>query len=366
MGRQGSILGRPSILVLGCCTALAWCSSFAPLVLAADGPALIVNEYNCVGTGDYLAAGNYRDGVPPQQTEVKEDTWFRTCLDLADDSTLNGTNNGRIESNGGNWIELVVRDDHLNIQGWQLRWAETDNTEATGANGNDLWYGDGSIEQGIITFANAPIWSDLRSGTILTVSEKRAVYVDTDWDDEGDDRNFTDGLGAGDPVVDAAIDLSTDLSYDPLGGDWWIHVSTRQEQDMGTLLLTTLTNVTGDSAGDFSVGPDDWQVSIFDAANTLVYGPIGEGITHFGSFPGGVNDEEGGRLEAHPGQADLNNDFYDDVTSTTFGQPNEWGSSVQDFQPLRATVPEPGSFVLLAGGGIALLLLRGCKFKRAT
>lgn len=335
MRRQSFIPGRSRVAIFQCCTVLAWCGLFAPLATPVHGQALIVNEYNCVGSGDYLAAGNYREGVPPVLTEVKEDTYFRTYIDSADDQIINGSNNGRIEGNGGNWIELVVREDHLNIQGWQLRWAETDNTVATGANGTNLWYGAGNIEQGIITFANASIWSDLRAGTILTISEKKAVYIDTDWDTEGDDRNFTDGLDAGDPEVDLMIDLATDLSYDPFGGDWWIHISTREEQDTGTLLVTTVTNVTGDSPGEFSVGPSDWQVSIFNAANTLVYGPIGEAITNFGSFPGGINDEEAGRLEANPSQANLNNNHYDDVTSTTFGQPNEWGATVQNFQLLR-------------------------------
>lgn len=309
---------------------------------------LVLNEWNAVASNRYLAGGSYSDDL------TKEDTYWRTIPGMPD---------GRIEGNGGNWIELVVVEDHLDIRGWELRWAETDATDTVGT---DLWYGNASVEQGIITFSlTATLWSDLRRGTMITISEKSSIYVDTDWD--GEDRNFTDGLDAADPDVDVTIDLSTDPSYNPmpsdpdhLNADWWIHVSSRGEQSEVNPILTTVTNVSGDGPGDFSVGPADWELAVFNDSGTKVFGPIGEAIDFFGEFPGGINGEEAGRLEADPA-ADVNNDYYDDVTSTTFGHPNEWGGNVQNFYNLR--IPEPITLLLICIG--APLVLRQRRGRRA-
>jgi len=317
--------GRP-------CCVLALVALAAPAASLA-APPMVLNEWNAVGSGDYLAGGSYKVDAN------KVDPYWASVPGMPD---------GRIEGNGGNWIELVVIADHLDIRGWQLRWAEPG---ATDTNGMDVWKGDASVEQGILTFsATAPLWSDLRAGTILTISEKHHLHVDTDWDGGLNDRNFTDGLDAGDPEVDVVIDLTTDTSYDPRRGtateDWWIHVSSREEQAKGAAsLLRTQTNVDGDEAGDFSVGPDDWELSIHDSAGTLVYGPIGENIEDFGNFPGGIDNREAGRLEADPDRVTIDNDDYDDVTSTTFGAANEWGGNTQDFS---FRVPEPGTLALLA------------------
>ena len=314
-----------------------------PAICHAD-PNMIFNEWNAVASDRYLAGGSYK--VDP----TKQDPYW---------ATIPGMPDGRLEGNGGNWIELAVVKDGLNIQGWQLRWAETDDDagQADDADGTDLWYGDGDIEQGIITFsATAPIWANLRKGTIITISEKHHLYVDTDWDGGLDDRNFTDGLDAGDPEVDVTIHLTTNITYNPMpadpnhpDADWWIHLSSREEQGKGAAaLVTTVTNVDGDDPGDFSVGPYDWELSIYNDEGGWEYGPIGEGITDFGNFPGGIDDEEAGRLEADPNDPGVDNDDYDNVTSTTFGAPNEWGGQYQDFYGLR--VPEPASLLLLAAG----------------
>jgi hypothetical protein len=317
---------------------------------------LILNEYNAVAADRYLDGNDYHDALDP----IKEDSYFKTIPGMPD---------GRIQGNGGNWLELVVVEDHLDIRGWQLRWAETG---ASNTDGTDIWYGNASVEQGIITFSEVTAWSDLRAGTIITLSEKEDIGVDTDWN--GLDRNFTDGVDPND--VDVTIDLSTDLSFAPYSGDWWIHVSTRGEQEQATPLVTTVTNVNGDGPGDFSVGPDNWQLRIVDDAKGVVFGPVGEAISGWGG--GGLSSKEAGRLEVsrEDDPWDLNDwqiattaDYlaaYDDSTSTSFGQVNEWGGLNQDLSALRAQIPEPGTLVLLLSGGLALLLMIWRRRSRAA
>ena len=72
----------------------------------ADQGDLILNEWNAVSADSYLAGGSYKVDT------TKEDPHWATIPGLPD---------GRIEGNGGNWIELVVIQDHLDIRGWQLR-----------------------------------------------------------------------------------------------------------------------------------------------------------------------------------------------------------------------------------------------------
>ncbi|HYW79792.1 MAG TPA: hypothetical protein VE890_09465 [Thermoguttaceae bacterium] len=323
-------------------------ASLACLLLgtAVQAAPIIVNEYNCVASGGYLAGDTYKDGVPPAEVDVKQDLYF---------SSIAGMPDGRIEGNGGNWIELVIVDDHVDIRNWELRWAETDNRldHADGArlvDPWDPWYGDETIEQGIITFSDAAVWSDLRAGTILTISEKDAIYVDTSWDGGLNDRNFTDGLDADDTEVDVTIDLSTDLSFAPAKDDWWLHVSTQGElaKEAADRLITTITNVDGDEPGDFSVGPDNWQVNILNGAHDLQYGPIGEDndTLNNGAFRGGLSAKETAVLEADlDSTTSFDNSNYNDRTSTTFGGPNEWDGHFQVFSPVRAWFQTPADWL---------------------
>lgn len=348
--------GKPWILFYGGVTVWLLCGSLL-LLPTAEGAGLILNEFSAVASDRYLDGGSYK-------RSDKEDTFFQSYPGLPD---------GRIEGNGGNWVEMLVIQDHLDISGWQLRWAETGSSDTDGTN---PWYGDPTVEQGIITFSStAAVWSDLRAGTILTISEKKEIPVDTDWDTEGEDRNFTDGLDPGDAEVDVVVDFSTDVtSYDPLAGNFNLHVSSRQEQADGTFLVSTVTNVAGNAPGDFSVGPADWQMSIYDDEGALQFGPVGEDVSDWGANTGagGVNDEEVGKLQK-PEPDDLwtvqdwmdnitNGAWFSDGTTSTFRSANMWTDShvtkVQDLSALRAQVPEPSAAVMLLGGVLWLLLVR--------
>ena len=187
---------------------------------------------------------------------------------------------GRVSGNGGDWFELVVTSDHLDIRGWEL--SISDDT--------------GGLAEQIFTlnFSNHGLWSDLRSGTIITVSE----------------------------------DLPDDPSYDPLGDDWWINV---QASSLSTGIYIT--------PQDFDVSNRLWQLTIRNASLVQLFGPVGEGIN-----PAvGVGSDEVFKLEENPGPliSELSN--YNDGTSSTFGAPNLYagGTATQDFTALREAALGP-------------------------
>ncbi len=253
------------------------------------GAEVILNEYNAVSAGSRLDDG------------LGIDSFF-----------------GTIYGNGGNWFELLVVGDHVDMRGWKMSWAE-----------DEVVTGD-VTSAGTITLADATIWSDLRSGSLITFIE-------------------TADAGAED------IDTSTDLSYAPESGDWWINVATKQEltKDNGAVV----SSVTNDGhPGDFSVGNRDWTLTIYDASDTVVFGPVGEGAI----WADGVNGSEAGSLEGPQGAdgrlATLemwqniapDSSLYDDTSSSSFGAPNVDYDEVnmrfiplQDLSPLRSQVVFP-------------------------
>ena len=247
---------------------------WAGLVLlapTASAAPVILNEYNAVSAANYLGGA----------TSTAADPYF-----------------GRVLGNGGDWLELVVIQDHLDLRGGSL---SIDEGQAPGRTTT------------VLTFTQSSLWADLRAGTIITVAE----------------------------------DLADDTSYDPTGGDWWIHV---QASDLASGAYITATN--------FSVSNDDTQVTIFDGVGALLFGPAGEGIT----ANAGVSSTEMYKLEANPSAAITPaSPEYHDGTSSTFGAPNRWSGNTleQDFSALRAAVvPEPAASTLF-GVALALASLRG-------
>lgn len=233
---------------------------------------LVLNEFNAVASGEYLnggTAGTDGDG---------------NSIDPPSDPYL-----GRIAGNGGDWIELVVVGDHVDIRGWSLEICD-----------------DGSCSD-TLTFSTNAVWSDLRAGTILTVSE----------------------------------DQPTDLSFSSGSGDWWMNV---QAENGGPGTYITASN--------FPVSHRDWNLTIRDAQGQNVFGPLGEHVPQdpaAGCFPpqDDVNSGEIFRMEMSPSaivdpcRISLN-DWEDGVLST-FGAPNFWNSStaVQDFSNLRGLIAAP-------------------------
>jgi len=208
---------------------------------------LILNEYNAVRPGDLL------------ENDGEDAHW------------------GRVAGNGGDWFELVVAIDHLDVRGWQL--VVSDQTGSPGETVQTL------------VFSDDEIWSDLRSGTLITVSEE----------------------------------LPDDLGYDPAAGDWWINVQAEAAAS-GTFI----------TAIDFEVSNRDWQVTILEQDETVMFGPAGEGV-HPAS---GIGSDEVLKLEEPPGPAIGTRSNYRDGSSSTFGAPNVFaaGTRTQDFSLLRLDV----------------------------
>jgi len=161
----------------------------------AHAAPLIVNEYNAVAADRFLNGG---DAAFDDDGGQQADPFF-----------------GRVMGNGGDWLELVVIADSLDIRGWSIT---IDDGEAPLVS--------------TIAFSQDPLWSNLSAGTIITVAQ----------------------------------DLADDPSYDPGAGDWWINVQAAAAAS-GIYV----------SATDFDVSNVDTRIDIRNASGTLVFGTTGEG-----------------------------------------------------------------------------------------
>lgn len=230
---------------------------------------IILNEYNAVDSNDFLNGG---DAAVDEDGGRASDSYF-----------------GRVRGNGGDWVELVVITDHLDIRNWHLNIYEDNVLDET------------------LDLTDHAIWSDLRSGTIITVAE----------------------------------DVPSDISYNPQAGDWWINVQANDDAD-GLYI----------EASNFPTSSDDWQLTVRDADGNVVFGPAGEGV----SPDGGVGGQDVFRLEDNPNASVTpdSNDYDDGSDFSTFGAPNRWGN--QGFKDLREVVePAVATLTVLAPNGAETL-----------
>ena len=276
--------------------------SFAALSICSvtRGSDLILNEWNCVGSTKWLGNPDIASPACPSPTGIGG----------ADCATADDVFLGRRLGNGGDWMELVVTKDHSDIRGWRVQWIEA---VALDSDGTDIWYGAGSVPQGEIIFTNAALWSDLRAGTIITISES------------------TTAQGG----------LDTDLSFDPCLGDWWINVNCSNAK-----LLACNANVVDPTNPTYNdpmdIGNDGWAARIVNAAGAIMIDMVGEGQPSWSGS--GVNSKECVRLEENAAQSTTPYSRYDDADTSSFGQANGWTDVVslcktyQDFSALRVPV----------------------------
>ena|GEM_PF-4127439 len=152
-----------------------------------DAADVILNEYNAVGANEFLEEG----AVDPY--------W------------------GPVPGNGGDWFELVVITDHLDMREWQF-----------------VIHDDSVDPDQTLVLTTNGVWDDLRAGTIVTVSEELGNNAD---------------------------------EYSPADGQWWLNVKAANG-----------TNGTYITAANFRVNNDGWQLTIKDDAGAVIFGPAGEGI----------------------------------------------------------------------------------------
>ena len=174
-----------------------------PLASVARAAPLILNEYNAVSAGSFLNGG---------------DALADSDGGMAADSRL-----GRIQGNGGDWFELVILEEGLDLRGYQL----------------EVFDDGATVADATLVISKDPLFASLRAGTLLTIAE----------------------------------DQPTDASYDPDTGDWWIQLQSNAAGDATYI-----------SQSAFDVSNNDWQLRIRDPLGTLVFGPGGEGFFRLSAF----------------------------------------------------------------------------------
>lgn len=304
---------------------------------SASAAGLVLNEYSAVKDGEYFDTGASYKGY--------DHGLLGELAGLGIGSDL------RVAGNGDDWIELLVTEDHMDLRGWEVQWFERENPAPYDTTGDVLWqapYGTDMTtkKHGILTFGDADVWSDLRSGTVITITEdQQKTAMSQVW-------NGTSFVDNG----DVTIDLSTDTSYDPHGGDWHINICTEQEQanydsdNSYERLIVAETTTLGDTMGQFLVNNDQWAARIVDDEDNLIVGLVGEdlvadpanGVLGWGG--GGVNSQEAASLEDPADWTNPSGNDYDDHDYTTFGVENAFsgGSQSQDLSGLRSVIEYDG------------------------
>jgi len=250
--------------------AFACVMTWGSAALAAD---VILNEYNGVDNDTCLDAF----GEPVIEPLA--------CASGAKSDSFWGTRLG----NGGDWFELVVISDHLDMRDWTFEVV------------NDAIDAPESWE---ITLTSDPVWSDVRRGTIITVSE----------------------------------DLRNNLGdYEPAAGRWWMNVRADSGTSGTFATVACLSPVCLPQDANWKVSNNDSQITIKDDLGGVVFGPAGEGETP----TGGVSSLEVLKLEEDPTATVTESSGYSDGESSTFGSANVWssGAQSQDLSTLRSAVP---------------------------
>ncbi len=236
------------MMLVRSCAVLLWVSML--LGAPAHAADVVVNEYNAVREDLFLQGD-------------KSDPYL-----------------GRRLENGGDWFELVVITDHLDMRLWDF--VVVNNAGVMGME-----------ETFVLTLTNDPVWFDLRAGTVITVSEDIPNNVE---------------------------------AYQPETGSWWFNV--RADLNALGTFITAL---------NFKTSNDRTQILVRDKFDVPVFGPAGEGVTP----AAGVGNNEVWKLEETPTSGTTPNSTYNDGASSTYGAANVWSSGLQsqDLSTLRSIIP---------------------------
>lgn len=217
-----------------------------------------------------------------------------------DTQLLNGDDFfGQIPGNGGDWFELVIATDHVDLRGWSLLISDRED--------------DVHQVRDQLVFSDDVRLSDLRAGTIITVSES----------------------------------LPDDPSFAPIDGDWTMNFQFAKGSP-GAFF-------TDDSQENFDTNAENWQLAIVSDQGEVMFGPAGEGTAGVA----GILDNEIGELEADPAPGLGPDAGFDDGRSSTFGAPNFSGGRAQDFSVLRAWFADVDSSGAVDLGDVQAMLDAG-------
>jgi|GEM_PF-1121921 len=244
------------------------------LTTFASQPSVVLNEYNGVSGGKFLSGG-------------------------AGDARL-----GRIDGNGGNWIELVVRGSGslgstVDMRGWKIKISEGAVTPAD-----------------ILTLSQSSIWAAVPAGTILTFTEDNA-------------------LAGG---VDSSISVEDHLST---SGWAWRNVW------MGDTALVSSISYVDSTKGISTIGNNNTWVTILDSSSRFIFGPCGEGLPTVKNPS--VSTTQVFALQLDPSSAGIvpneTANAFVGFEKSTFGRPNKLsGGGIQPFfskqSPYFAALPE--------------------------
>ncbi len=253
------------------------------LTVLNPSPAVVLNEYNAVGPGNFLNGGDAAadsDGPP-----AASDVHF-----------------GRVLGNGGDWFELVVVGDGtagtVDLRGWRI----------------EIGRGEAFAAHSTLVLSDAAAWSAVPTGTILTFIDRNTAQG---------------GLDTGIAIRDRRRTV----------GDTWTNVWVGDPQ----LLVYTDEATNGYVLADgvvsgVGIDEDDTRFRIKDAGGRVVFGPVGEGVAPLS----GVSSTEVFELQGNPMPAVSPlvvaapgvPGYADRASASSFGWPNVWGASVtQDFSP---------------------------------
>ena len=330
---------------------------------------VILNEANTMDSTSFNQTGAYGEGFDygvvqhsgstGNQYPVNDTNVLPGTASNFPTSLPNGWNTsmgfGRIQGDGGNWIELAVTQDHSNLSGYTFNWSE----QKKDANG------DYQTHSGYIKLSNDPIWSNMRAGQIITISDSNsAPEIRDQWPQNDPSSGFLQlpyPPGTNPTNTGYSYDLSTNTEFDPIangtatnaqgsGADW--HRQFYLNEGITNPATGTAQNTQYFAAGSsLALNNHDWSMTIKGASGNVVQGPIGEASPNWGTNTGagGVNSEEVINNDFNPTTGESNAN-YEDCDWSTFGLPNihnpfttgtnqnDKAFVAQDFSTLRSWV----------------------------
>lgn len=272
-------------------------------------PSIVLNEYNGVSSENFLNGGDVATDDDGGAASV--DTHF-----------------GRVQWNGGQWVEfVVVGPGPVDMRGWSIE---------IGTNN-----GIGFSRYNRLVLSSHADWEAVPSGTILT-------FIDRSTAQGGRDSEFA--------IRDNRATT----------GDVWSNIW------IGDLAYVNAPGVAGQGGyqvvsgvvNGIAIGNNNAQFQVKNGLGQVVYGPAGEGVAPIS----GVNSKEILKLEGHPNflvsptdTASATTYGYDDSASgSTFGYPNTWTEGVETFTqvvnllpPSEISVEQPVGTAVADGGSVA-------------